>query len=572
MTRFWKTIVLLYAVGGFWIGASPSAMSLPGTAPPLSPTQGSPENRKIFWGRAPFPSRPTPFPSVKALQMAQSPDPERLFLQNQFEAAAKAYRQAIQRAPQQIGLRIGLVRTLLRLDLWEDAISAAEGAIRLDPNNADAHGILACALLRAGEPDRAQGEAARSLQLDPKDYWGLIAQGRLYEWNGDDVQARTLLLQATDIHPLWPEAWYYVVDEASNKDTIRLSDFVDLAAYLSLCPKGHPNTLTMEVLPSHLPLLRRLIDHTPFEPLSPISQIQMKTAETDGGVQSFTVPVELVGNYVVVPVQIGDVQARLMFDTGGGADITLNTSVADRLQLPLISRSLIYGVNGKEPTRIYLAPRMQMGPETFATIPIETTSNLPGNFDGILGVSAFTDYVITIDYTKKTLLFARGKDAKAPPPEPGDYSVTIPFHLQEGDIVVHTLFNTQSTWSLVDTGADAEGLVSLRLARLLQQKLGPNSARELQIQGQFGIGNSDTHQKVMVFREPLTLQIESQEGTRLKWQINPAIGADLLDSQINPAEDFEFGGLLGTGFVASAKRATIDYPHRLLVLEYAKGD
>lgn len=543
MLRFWKTVNLLWALCGLCIGVSPAAWSFPGAAPP----------------------------SVKTSPTAQSPDPEQLFLQNQFEAAAKAYRQAIQRAPQQIGLRIGLVRTLLRLDRWEEAISEAEAAIRLDPRNADAHGILACALLRAGEPDHAQDEASRSLQLDPKDYWGLIAQGRLYEWNGDDARARTLLLQATDIHPLWPEAWYYVVDEASNKDTLGLSDFVDLASYLSLCPKGHPNTLTMEALPSHLPLLRRLINRTPFEPIAPISQSQMKAVET-GGVQSFTVPVELAGNYVVVPVQIGDVQARLMFDTGGGADITLSSALADKLQLPLISRSLIYGVNGKEPTRIYLAPSMQMGTETFATIPIETSSSLPGNFDGILGVSAFTDYVITIDYTKKTLLFARGKDAKAPPPEPDDYSVTIPFHLQEGDIVVRTLFNAQPTWSLVDTGADAEGLVSLRLARLLQQKMGANSARELQIQGQFGIGTSDTHQKVIVFREPLTLQIESQEGTPLKWQINPAFGADLLDLQINPAEDFEFGGLLGTGFVASAKRATIDYPHRLLVLEYAKGD
>ncbi|CEK16728.1 Tetratricopeptide repeat/Aspartyl protease [Chthonomonas calidirosea] len=543
MLRFWKTVNLLWALCGLCIGVSPAAWSFPGAAPP----------------------------SVKTSPTAQSPDPEKLFLQNQFEAAAKAYRQAIQRAPQQIGLRIGLVRTLLRLDRWEEAISEAEAAIRQDPRNADAHGILACALLRAGEPDHAQDEASRSLQLDPKDYWGLIAQGRLYEWNGDDARARTLLLQATDIHPLWPEAWYYVVDEASNKDTLGLSDFVDLASYLSLCPKGHPNTLTMEALPSHLPLLRRLINRTPFEPIAPISQSQMKAVET-GGVQSFTVPVKLAGNYVVVPVQIGDVQARLMFDTGGGADITLSSALADKLQLPLISRSLIYGVNGKEPTRIYLAPSMQMGTETFATIPIETSSSLPGNFDGILGVSAFTDYVITIDYTKKTLLFARGKDAKAPPPEPDDYSVTIPFHLQEGDIVVRTLFNAQPTWSLVDTGADAEGLVSLHLARLLQQKMGANSARELQIQGQFGIGTSDTHQKVIVFREPLTLQIESQEGTPLKWQINPAFGADLLDSQINPAEDFEFGGLLGTGFVASAKRATIDYPHRLLVLEYAKGD
>lgn len=521
-------------------------------------------------GMVPRQFRALALPPPKAA--SPSNDPQQLFLQNQFQEAAKAYLQALKANPSQMDLRAGLIRTYLRLDRWTDALVQAEAATRLNPQSGDAYGLLACALLRAGEPDRAQEAANRALQLDATNYWGLIAQGRLEEWKGHYNQAHAILLSATDIHPLWPEAWYYVVDAASSKNTISLQDFVDLASYLSLCPKGHPNTLTMEALPSHLPLLRKLIHNTPFAAVSPISEEQMQQAEKQpGAVQTFSTPIQLAGNYVVVPAQIENTKLNLLFDTGGGADLTIMKNVAERLHLPLISRSLIYGVNGKEPTQIYLAPSMQIGNETLKTIPLETTSSLPGDFDGILGVSAFSNYVITIDYTNKMLTFARGMAAAAPPADEGDYTVSIPFHLLDGDIVVRTFFDGLPTWSLVDTGADAEGILSLRFAHQLMQKLGPNSAKELQIQGQFGIGTSQTHQKVLVFHQPISLQMQAQEGTSLNWKVMPAIGADLLDSQISPAEDFEFGGLLGVGFMASAKRVTIDYPHGLLVFEYVKS-
>ena len=45
------------------------------------------------------------------------------------------------------------------------------------PDNADAHGLLALALIRAGWQEPYADEAKKSLALDPQNYWGLLAFG-----------------------------------------------------------------------------------------------------------------------------------------------------------------------------------------------------------------------------------------------------------------------------------------------------------------------------------------------------------------------------------------------------------
>ena len=495
-------------------------------------------------------------------------DGSTLFQKNLFSEAAIAYQKQIANGSSTIVNRIGLVRSLIRLDKWEEALQQAHDLVLAYPRSADAHGLLALTLIRAGRPSKAAIEDSAALSLSTDSYWALVAEGRLQIWNGEETAAHATLIRAANIHPSWPEAWYYIVDTAGSEDSIQPSDFVDLASYLSLSPKGHPNNLAMQVLPSRMPLFRALLNHTPFKALNPITESQMIAADNGGKVETIEIPIQRQGNYVVISPAISGKKVRLLFDTGGGSDITLDKSILNKMNMRPITRSVIFGVSGKEPTDLYIFPTMELGGQEFGSIPVESVSSTPGDFDGIFGVSAFDSYLLTIDYSNNLLTISRGKNAIAPPPRPGDYNVSLPFHYLDGDILVPAVLAGNPVWALVDTGADAPALLSLRLARQVAAGMKPNSYKEMNINARLGIGATQTQQKIIMFTRTIPLALSDGNKSSLKWDIEPALGADLLDTQISPAEDFEIGGLLGNGFAASAKRITFDYPHKLLTLEY----
>src|SRR5437016_4640236 len=80
---------------------------------------------------------------------------DRLFAQNRFEQARVAYERAAQRKPESPTPHIGLMRSLLRLDKWDQAIPEGKAATARFPKNADLAGLYALALFRGGQPDAA---------------------------------------------------------------------------------------------------------------------------------------------------------------------------------------------------------------------------------------------------------------------------------------------------------------------------------------------------------------------------------------------------------------------------------
>lgn len=100
-------------------------------------------------------------PGVSTIQS----EGDRLFQQNDFAGAANAYRHFLDRHQSDAAAGLGLVRSLLRQDQWEQAIKEAESFVHRCPTVADAHGILAFAYERGGRFDEAEKEAQQALQL-----------------------------------------------------------------------------------------------------------------------------------------------------------------------------------------------------------------------------------------------------------------------------------------------------------------------------------------------------------------------------------------------------------------------
>lgn len=491
---------------------------------------------------------------------------DRLFSAGRFEPARAAYAREVSADPRRFAARAGLIRSLMRLDRWEETLKAAHAASDAFPNEADAHALLSLALMRGGQPDDAATEAAAAQKLAPSGYWSLVAAGRVQAWNNQDKLAVSTFRQATTVDSARPEAWYYLID-STNSSEIRPSDLDDVATYIGLKPTGHPHDLARDLIPSRLPLLRSFLNDPPFRAETPERDTLLKSADRgETPPVAFTVPIQRVGDYLGVSVLLQGQRLQLLYDTGGGSDLTLNQAAADRLKLTSLGRTNVYGVSGKEGARLYKADTLRMGSETFRSIPIEAVGDGVPSFDGILGGSAFDHYAVTIDFKQNTLTLARG--GEAPPPLAGDRLITVPFHYVDGDMVIPVTLDGRSGWAVVDTGSENYVLLSLHLARKIAASRRKDRSREAAIGGKMGIGATVTNQTMLAFADPVSLRIDGTSGAPLNARIDPAVGAAPLDTQVSPATDFELDGLIGVPFLSTARRVTFDYPHRRLTLEF----
>lgn len=502
--------------------------------------------------------------------------PERLFAQNRFREARAAYESALRRSPVNVALHNGYVRTLFRLDAWPEALHEARQNVHATPEDPEAHALYALALLRSGQPDAARSEAARSLAINPDDYEGLVATARLQAWDYAREAARANLRHAIRLHPERPDAWFALSDVSG--DDVTLQDFDDIQHYLQLHPKGHPHDLAMEALPSRVAFMRDFLTDQPYHAIRPQSEAQFKAADSgEGAGLTFTTPIERADQYVMLPSRLtgadgtqgaNEAPFKLLFDTGGGFSLTLKKKATERLKLHSIGNSIVRGVSGKEPSALYKGKGMTVGELTLAAIPIESVNTDVGPGDGVFGVTNLDKYAVTLDFEANTLTLTRGKNAFAQPARASRECLTFPFHYADGNIFLPATIEGRKVWMLVDSGADSDVILSLRLARELALKRAAGSYKESTVSGRMGFGTSDTKTTMLLFREPVVVTIGGEEkGSTLTEKFQPAFGASPLDTQVSPAMDMEIGGILGIGWLTSAKRVTFDYPHRLLTLE-----
>jgi tetratricopeptide (TPR) repeat protein len=82
-----------------------------------------------------------------------------------YEQAIPFLQRAISIRTDYIPARIALVKALMGLKRWEEAISELDQAVRLDPRHPQPHLLLSQVYFRLGDEERARKEKELSLKL-----------------------------------------------------------------------------------------------------------------------------------------------------------------------------------------------------------------------------------------------------------------------------------------------------------------------------------------------------------------------------------------------------------------------
>jgi tetratricopeptide (TPR) repeat protein len=504
-------------------------------------------------------------------QNSASVMPDTLFAQNKFNQARAAYAAAIKRTPNQVALRLGMIRALLRLDAWSEAITQGRAAVAAAPQNADAHGLLAMALMRGGQPDAAAAEAKRALAISPDSYWGLVATGRVLLWEDQSQEARKVLTRATTLHPDWPEAWFYRLDTYKD-DAVRAEAIQCLRAYVKLAPKGYPHDRALADYADSASYTSVAFKPTTYHPAGPFPATRLQDADEGKAAPiSVTFPIERSDDSIIVPITVNGEKFHMLFDTGAADSIALAGGQAESLKLPLLAKSVVRGVSGKEAEGVYKADEVTIGNLKMHSIPIDGMDTDIPPTDGLLGGAVFHEYAVTVDFEKNTMTLTRGKNAAAPPPAPGHHIMTIPFHNEQGYIFVPIKIQGQDTteWGLLDTGASGMGVLSLIRARELGKKQAQDATAEVQVHHRLGVGTSNPSFTALLFEFGIELTLCNTEKPKFFVSMSPIFGASMIDEEINRSFDFQLSAIVGISYLTSAKRVTFDYPHRLLTMELA---
>ena len=487
---------------------------------------------------------------------------DELFVQAQFEPARKAYAAAVLAAPTDPAAHVGLIRALLRLDRWDDALTEAQAFAAKMPENADAHGLLALALIRAGWQEPYADEAKKSLALDPQNYWGLVASGRAADWDGKEEDARAAFRKASGFRPDLPDAWLGLLQTLDDdKDAVEEAKVA--TQYLALNPQGQPHDREVEdvrEVQANGGAFRRGFGNDPaFQ--------QVEDKGHPDAVDAATLKVDFAGDYVIFPVTIDGQRFRLLFDTGAG-DVTLTSGAARRLKLPVLAHSFMYGVSGRQRTDVLKAGTMTLGGLQYRSIRIRVMNFSPAASDGILGGAALNDCVITLDYGTGTATLNPAKTAQAPPPLPSDKTLVLPFRVYKDHLFVPVWVNGRSVWAMLDTGARFTPL-SLRLAKEQLKDVPKDEYHAGSYRDRVGIGDTDRRVDYVYSRDQSTLTLSQEPPVSLQ---TDTIGETTLDRHVSPDYDFEIGLLLGASSLTYARRVTFDYPRRLLTFEYQDPD
>lgn len=169
------------------------------------------------------------------------------------EQAIAEYKQAMADDPSSLFLRTQLAELYYRVSRVGEAVEEAQGVLKVDPDNADAHRVLATIYLHNLGENQGNAAAKDSLakavehlealvRLDPKDVSSYVTLGRLYRLENQEAKAEAIFKKALNADPSSHEALKYLAQLYSDQ-----GDTADAIAALKGIPESEmdPSALAM---------------------------------------------------------------------------------------------------------------------------------------------------------------------------------------------------------------------------------------------------------------------------------------------------------------------------------------
>jgi len=351
--------------------------------------------------------------SRPAAQEAEGTEPsveraESLVRGGQVERAAEMFARVAEADPEDASSRAGRVRCLLALDRWREALAEATRFSAQLPSSPVVATVLGEALLRAGrfeEADAVLSPVVSALRLPDRGgvpgatlARALLALGRLRAAEGSAPVAYEYLNRAAALAPDDPT----VVYESAGAAPDRAAIVARLERYLELGAGEDPDRI--EAARGKIRFYEALADRAVWvvEDLPERIEVPLRAVgDGFGGVLGYTVDVALGPKKPVT----------LMLDSGSTGLFVLERIARKRGFEPLAVET-VFGGGGdrRHESPRGLFPDLAIGGLRFSGALAATTTHEidpTGRFHGLLGLSAFDGYHITLDLVAPRMILDR---------------------------------------------------------------------------------------------------------------------------------------------------------------------
>jgi len=330
------------------------------------------------------------------------------------------------------------IRALIDHDQWGEAVVAATALAREAPGPESAT-VLGEALYRAGRIDEA-GDALAQVAGggDVAPARALAQLGLVRAAQGRDEEAASLLQRAATIAPEDP----WVLWRAAGAAPTRAKASELLTAYLA--HGSGENSDRLEGARGTLRLYAALGERKVWVPVSRPERLVIPLKPVVGG-----------DGYFVEATLTGSKKIRLLLDTGSSGLFVVERAVKKGGLVPLSEETVFAGGgSGRSTSSRALLTKIDLGGLVYADALVTTTKDefdKTGRVHGVLGLSAFSGYRVTLDLAKGRLLLD----------PPGELAGGTPYWSVEGQLLVRArggesseglfLFDTGATQSMIDT-------------------------------------------------------------------------------------------------------------------------
>lgn len=328
------------------------------------------------------------------------------------------------------------IRGLIDQDRWKEAVDAATTLAREAPGP-DAAGVLGEALYRAGRIDEA-GEALAPVASGENAPARVLAQlGLIRAAQGKDEEAAALLGRAAATAPDDP----WVLWRAAGGAATRAKATELLNAYIAHGTAENPDRL--EGARGTLRLYAALGERKIWVPVTRPERLEIPLKPIPDGSGYF------------IEANAGGKKIRLLLDTGSTGLFVVERAVKKGGLVPLSEETVFAGGgSGRASSSRGLLAKLDFGGLVYADALVTTTKDefdKTGRVHGVVGLSAFSGYRVTLDLPKGRMIL-----------EPsGDLPQGTPYWNVEGQLLVRArggesadglfLFDTGATQSMIDT-------------------------------------------------------------------------------------------------------------------------
>lgn len=425
-----------------------------------------------------------------------------------------------------------------RADDWGAARELADLAQRMLPDEQRLAGAVARAYWRAGQVEQASAAVAR-LPSGTNDSTSLTIALESALARGDRVAAAQWAERLYNAVPSCAHDWLILAARHTTHDEMAAAAAaVRRAAGVARADNGYPDGFLVERLQGLPEFLERIGP-------SPVNEVvSMGAAPLD----------RLFGSLPLCEGMInGKGPFRLIVDTGGSLDLSLDTQAAARAGVRGLAKANVRGVSGSSVSQQALTEELAVGAirvRRVLTRIYDMPEVLRPHADGIIGTGMFDDARLQFDFAQHELVVtasaaqdARGVRCDA-------------LFVSDAKLLLRVTTEGQPAWALIDTGADIVAIAPSLAARLF-----PN--QPLRPMASAGVGVGDGADAGLMLAPGFDLNVAGWSNSDYS---GLALGA--LDNLLSPALGIQTSLLLGMPVLRQAQSLTIDYPRCAIWIDW----